>query len=338
MDSEFHYYLTYFLAREAELPEHHARILSCASSYPDNALVAYRILTDRGEYRSLATHHLGFWDKSQEWESWIPFHFVPGDPHVSAGRRRDGRVHPLAVSENGRHVRTLLIEALKTRNLYRVGVALHAFADSYAHQDFTGTRDDFNSTGSRSLIPPIGHAQYLSSPDKFEEVWTDERLISSAATIRNRERFLRAAAKIFGYLWLFRHGGRSIHEDKRAFAMERIRWILDDLGADAGRADRLLHWQLEESIPAYDRNAWKNEAIVTSKLPEDVDLASAYDKLLWIKNEFLHKTRIIAEQPVPARPGFHESHFYKWMKAAASHKKLALSVLSKLKTETAGRA
>ena len=48
-------------------------------------------------------------------------------------------------------VKKLLIEGLKTRNLYRVGIAIHTYTDSWAHQNFSGLDEEWNTTESSSL-------------------------------------------------------------------------------------------------------------------------------------------------------------------------------------------
>ena len=78
--------------------------------------------------------------------------------------------------------------------MYRIGIATHAYADSWAHQNFTGLKDNFNGMAGNPL-PNIAHADVLQEPDKVGHTWTDSRLINSR--INNNQRFMEAAEQIF---------------------------------------------------------------------------------------------------------------------------------------------
>ena len=90
--------------------------------------------------------------------------------------------------------------ALKTRNLFRIGIALHTYADSWAHQNFSGLLEDWNSVEKRSPVPAIGHAQAFRKPDDPGLMWSDPRLVPANAHIVNRDRVLAAARMIYKYL------------------------------------------------------------------------------------------------------------------------------------------
>ncbi|MBA4398030.1 MAG: hypothetical protein C0394_11705, partial [Syntrophus sp. (in: bacteria)] len=86
--------------------------------------------------------------------------------------------------------------ALVSGNLYRIGIACHGYADTWAHQNFVGYDSEFNSmTGPLSAaIPNIGHAEAAHAPDRAALVWQDARLIHEP--IDNKARFLAAAAGV----------------------------------------------------------------------------------------------------------------------------------------------
>jgi len=69
-----------------------------------------------------------------------------------------------------------LIERAET--LIQLGIALHAFQDSYSHAGFFGKLDKRNVMGLGRgywLFPPYGHTQLMKMPDRCEAVWTDTR-------------------------------------------------------------------------------------------------------------------------------------------------------------------
>ena len=201
MNHIFHYHITAFLALKAGFQSEEAQVVAVSAQLPDHALrpETIRIPGKSTAYLSPVTHHFGFWDREQERSIWMPFHFFPGASSDSA--RHDGRTSPFRVVPDSQPVKELLVEALKTRNLYRVGIALHTYADTWAHQEFSGQRDDFNILPGVLGIPPIGHAQAERLPDLVQARWLDNRLLDP--WINNRARFMQAARLIYKYLATF---------------------------------------------------------------------------------------------------------------------------------------
>ena len=54
---------------------------------------------------------------------------------------------------------------------------------------------------------------------------------------------------------------------------------------------------------------------------------AGYDKLLWLKDALLYRSSLVTRRPAPARPGFYDSHFYRWQVAARDHLKEAKRLL-----------
>ncbi|KGE73827.1 DUF6765 family protein [Spirochaeta lutea] len=212
MNGIFHYSTTYLLALRAGFSATDAQILAYAANYVDHNLVPLQIRLPSGQvYRTIPTHHFGFWDPSQESSVWLPFHFFPsGDQACRESFRGDSKARSsnqaaLNTLPSGAPVKELLIQALKTRNLYRIGIALHTFADSWAHQEFTGRNQPWNTLESLSPVPPIGHAQAGRNPDAYHTIWYDPRLTPEHRIILNRRRFIAAARKIYRYLAAYNH-------------------------------------------------------------------------------------------------------------------------------------
>jgi hypothetical protein len=78
--------------------------------------------------------------------------------------------------------------------LHHLGVAAHAFADTWAHQNFVGWYDGINGDGM-NLLPNIGHADFIHHPDWVGHCWNDNRIINHQ--INNNHRFLDAAKCLF---------------------------------------------------------------------------------------------------------------------------------------------
>lgn len=327
---EFHYYAVYYLALQAGFPEADATVLAYSSQYLDNALVSYEVATERGPYSTIATHHFGFWDRDQEWEIWIPFHFFPAGPEASRPGRRDGSpANPLDVQPDSGPVKEMLVRALRTRNLYRVGIALHTYADSWAHQNFTGTREEWNRLDRRSALPPIGHAQAMRDPDQMDAAWVDDRLNGADAQVSNRSRFLACAGRIYRYLATYRR--RSFADEE--LVLDRLQEILGP--PERSEGERRDEFVIECGMEPYSRLTWRNEAFSAQNgwagLDRELELESMVDKINWLKEELLHKTRILTRTPVKGSERFYDSHLYHWDQAARAHRTEALAQLTPLR-------
>lgn len=362
MNHIFHYYITGFLALRAGFSGNEAQTIATAAQYVDHALIPFQIHGNeaswRGKpvYQAMATHHFGFWDQAQEDSVWIPFHFFPGGPS-DLSNRVDGLRNDQSVKPNSPPVRELLIEALKTNDLFRMGIALHTYADSWAHQNFTGRREDFNRLHATVLLPPIGHAQAESSPDILHADWLDPRLIESR--VHNRSRFLESARLIYKYLATNRRQGFADSDavmgelelmlgppwtDAEARPLGKgvqanIRKGLDALMSTkslpllCGRPDRELEYdfQIATGLPPYDRTRWRQEAFNNTEGPLSLidDNANLNDKAAWLKHELLSRSGLPAPQ-VQAKPGFFESALYHWSEAARDHLQSARSIIRQI--------
>ncbi len=98
---------------------------------------------------------------------------------------------------------------LKSKDPYWIGIASHAFVDTWAHQNFTGLKDVYNAVEKHQtnkvcfgfskellgLSAFVGHADVLGLPDTPNTIWYDYRLKNMK--IDNNERFLNAARCLF---------------------------------------------------------------------------------------------------------------------------------------------
>ncbi|MFW5717742.1 MAG: DUF6765 family protein [Spirochaetota bacterium] len=331
MNVEFHYYTIYYLARQAGFPDDDCRVLAYSSQYLDNALVSYEVRHPRGVYETLVTHHFGFWDNRQEWDVWIPFHFYPGGRGVARPTRLDGATNPLDVQPGSPPAKATLVAALKSRNLYRVGIALHTYADTWAHRNFTGRNEEWNRIDANSPIPPIGHAQARRDPDVVDAQWIDPRLAPPENRVNNRTRFLAAAGRIYRYLATYNRRG---FEDE-GLVVDRLNEILGP--AEHARESRRENFIIECGMEPFSRLQWRKEAFEPvagwNRLSEEVDLESTIDKLNWLKDEILHKTNVVRREPVIAKETFFASHLYRWDQAAREQKAAALAALAELRSE-----
>jgi hypothetical protein len=329
MNLEFHYYIVHYLCNRAGFGEEESRTIAYSSQYVDNSLVSRVVKTERGPYTTLITQNYGWWNDSFPRTVYLPFHFFPGDTSHPGSRRWDGRINRCNCTPDSPGVKRLLIAALKTRNLYRVGIALHTYADSWAHQNFSGLHEDWNMLDKNSLIPSIGHAQAVSAPDILTATWTDPRIVEAGGYVNNRERFLQAARKIYKYLAAYNH--RSF--DDADLVIEMLSDLIGPPGREREMSERIFDYIIAENILKYDRYEWLNEAVYADGLLDvksEESVPSGYDKFTWLTDAVLYRSNLMKTRPVTAKNGFFSSRYYLWNEAAREHLATAQRILNEI--------
>ena len=272
MNKEFHYYITYLIAARAGLSPGEAFKVAYSSQYVDDNDIVFKIRNPQGEaYTNYISQTLNILKPKMELFRIYPiFHFIPGEPNAVAGRRRDGKLHYLNTTPDSHNARAILTQALDSGNLYQIGIAIHGFADTWAHQNFTGYYDAFNAMkGPRNRAAPrIGHAGAGHRPDRVDHFWRDHRLLDGQVSIDNTIRFMKAAERIFEELW---KRWQPLQRQER-FEIEKER-LIDDLlhtiAAGGSKVKRIQLYQVmaqkeaygKTPLPKYDADYWMDEAV-----------------------------------------------------------------------------
>jgi len=227
MEKDFHYYVIYALAKTAGFTkkvksseETEAKIISYASQYvDDNCDREYLISRAHGSYRvkmqnrfpaetqpyfyPLITQSVDIkcLDQKVQYYVFMPFHFLPGDYE---NVKINGMTNPYCTTRNSKNANRLMDDALKSGNSYRIGIALHTYADTWAHERFTGFEEKWNKVlewykDFKALAPDIGHADLWHIPDQISKTWKDHRF-EGEVPIKNKERALQAAENIYNKL------------------------------------------------------------------------------------------------------------------------------------------
>lgn len=312
MDINFHYFTIKTLARFAGFDENEAQRIAVFSEYIDDFdWITYLDCKNIPDYikndvdcdlhrPSLLTLNMNFNPAMTGFFSYIdmaflylersqkftvsPFHFIPRNIALIA---KDTRTTPAQVGD-GSIISDLLLEAKaallaeeepRNRSLMRIGMYLHTFADTYAHQLFSGYESWVNEVTISNVIdnasggnitdtvmcqtrqmssqepnidwPAIGHARAGHTPDltyvsftmQYKSNERDEAR-SLTHTRSNTAEFLIAARHILNYL----RGCRNLE------AVTEAEW--------QGLADRignvfLIPYAEETTIPTYVNN-WHN--------------------------------------------------------------------------------
>jgi len=321
MDIEFHYHMTYLITAIAGFRPDEATIIASSCQYTDDNIHTLVIDEKNSELR-YENYYSQTYDitkaKDELLRVYCLFHFMPGDPQSPSAYRTDGLMHWLNTTPGSQNAEDMLDMALATGNLYRIGIACHTFADTYAHQNFIGYKNTFNSLKDPfSLLKPnIGHAEALHAPDLPGNVWEDRRLLSPIVV--NKTRFLDAARALF--LRLAAH--RSPQTPPQALA-DAAEALCLDLGVAIGGRDpgnknaasrmgrymALAHKERygDKPLPDYDPKAWFNEAVRsdTRGLPDNC--------FTWTPTLFSDAYHCKNPQD------YHQSHWYLFQEAIKEH-------------------
>ena len=325
MNIEFHYYALYYLCRSAGLPEDSASKIAVSSQMVDENLAAWEIKGGDKSSLSIVTQNYQFWDEATAKNIYRPFHFLPGEKAKADSYRKDGRAGKHPVTADSPLAREILIAALRSGNPYRIGVALHAYADTWAHQNFSADQEPQNALDPRSPLPPVGHLQALKHPDNPRLVWKDPRLKDEYVDVRNARRFSRAATMIYRFLATYRKKG---FEDE-AFVIGRLRELWENDGGTRGglagedSLARAADYIIEFDIPPYEPEAWIRRLGAQAKGLLGMDSAPeklGYDRLSWIRYAATKASSALGStRGSIALTSYEESDFAAWNQAAKTH-------------------
>lgn len=187
MQKDFHFYVTYALARKVGICANVAQKIAWANQFTDDNHKA-----DLHGMRTQCAVYKDWYDRTVQHDVIVPFHFVPGNG--------DWLVIP-----GSDFARALVKKSLN--NPFRLGIALHALQDTYSHQGFTGWDEKNNACYPwyyiESTIPNVGHAEMRAMPDIANIIWTDLR---TGKRIDNKKRAMKAAKATYDFLVEFNDG------------------------------------------------------------------------------------------------------------------------------------
>lgn len=146
MNIDFHYGIVYAVARLGGMSVDEARTVAHSCQYVDDATTEGLLKFAGGETfeRIASAHDLIDYknaDDNQNRRIWVPFHFLPG----AQGDTLDQRAVCRPNSDVARMMVRRSLAAHDAYNaLHRLGVTLHVYVDTWAHQGFAGIESDYN--------------------------------------------------------------------------------------------------------------------------------------------------------------------------------------------------
>jgi hypothetical protein len=233
---DFHHGTTYVLARLAGFSQAEARVVAHASQYVDDAVSTGAVaFTNGAMYARISSAHkmLDYrnFEALADHLVWVPFHFLPGNGGLPAGQDPEGPFVKKLVCRPDSHVaRDLIRSVIRHRDmrhaLHRLGITMHVYADTWAHQGFAGIPHEINHatdiTGSDGLPDhsltarlqsyfinkalPLGHGTVLGNPDKPYQIWGYTNGLGERIARNNPVDFLDAADAMCRAMQCFRRG------------------------------------------------------------------------------------------------------------------------------------
>jgi hypothetical protein len=252
MQIDFHHGVTYCLARLAGFERSQAQIVAHAAQYVDDAIHEGSIHFDNGQvYERISSAHKAFdyrnFEQLSNKKVWIPFHFLPGNDGMPAGQHTSSNLIDRTICCPNSHVaQDMVRECIHQRDaahgLHRLGITMHVFADTWAHQGFAGVNHEINRASelldeqgqpdpqkrqrvsnffTKSLaeqlldrvkgffvseVLPLGHGAVLSYPDKPFLTWGYTNGLGQVVQRDNPKDFLAAAQAMCMWMQRFIKG------------------------------------------------------------------------------------------------------------------------------------
>lgn len=155
MQADGHHTATYVAARIAGFSFTEAEKIAYAAQYVDDATNAGIVQFTSNDYlycRIASAHKMIDYDNFVDVENhlaWIPFHFLPGNGGLPDCQAPKGDwVERLICRPDSPIARDMLKRAFLDRShprgLHRLGIAMHVYADTFAHQGFVGSQSPAN--------------------------------------------------------------------------------------------------------------------------------------------------------------------------------------------------
>jgi hypothetical protein len=306
MQIDFHHAVTYVAARGAGFAHEEADIIACASQYVDDATSSGAVVfSNKALYTRTSSAHqsvdLKNLDDVENHLVWLPFHFLPGNGGLPAGESpSDKFIDKLICRPDSPPARDMLEQAFLQRDkpnaLHRLGITMHVYADTWAHQGFAGVLHEVNEVDEArevagaglfgdltsflfnvidNAIPPLGHGRANIFPDMPFLSWEYRNMLDPKPIARNNtDIFCEAADALCKAMQEYR--GVKVQSGFGNEDKDVIRALFSSL-QEADGDKRHAAWleaiaqgkfSFGSATISYDaegRNSWKAQALGTSR-------------------------------------------------------------------------
>ncbi len=321
MQIDFHFYGIYFLCRAVGIVSERAKRIAYASQYVDDAKDGGKFKSPDGfEFNTVHSSYgllkTPFSEKAQR-EIWLPFHFVP---NVMDGEEVGEKIVTRPDSLICRSAMTQLRQDLG--NDYKVGVFLHSWADTWAHQGFSARVGRENSCSdiichnlrrnvSEEILPflglifggmdidlikGVGHGEASTCPDEPYLDWEYKNGFGTLVKRKNHDIFMQASETVFDFL---------------------TRDVSQNVGRDWSTIENDVSQVFAGKGNAEERgNFWRDLIASGNQFnPDERDNNIGYDEMEW-------RDEIVDKETGKIKPGANvvNSHWYQFNEAARWYK------------------
>lgn len=228
MQIDFHHATTYVIARIAGFEQPEAETIAYASQYVDDATSEGTVYFDnRAVYNRISSAHKMLDYRNTKalanHQVWLAFHFLPGNGGLAAGQNPEGKFIQKIVCRPDSPVaqdmvHDTIVNQSTTYALHRLGIVMHIYADTWAHQGFAGVLHRVNDVENAEergntkvfggalkrflynalddAIPPLGHGRANVFPDMPFLSWRYRNGHEELVERDNTEDFCTAANKM----------------------------------------------------------------------------------------------------------------------------------------------
>lgn len=294
MNKEFHYWITGIIANHAGFSNEEAQVIAQSSQFVDDNDSHIEVYDNKNDnipsYTSNVSQTMNILLPKKELMKIYPiFHFIPGDQAVAC-KRTDGKTHPLNTTPDSSYAQKIMEYSLQNvvskrksedkSGLHRLGIAIHAYADTWAHQNFVGWFSDFNAIAGH-FPPNIGHADAVHHPDMVSHRWDDPRLVDS--NVNNNLRFLAASQRVYQQLLTYWRLVGEQKEDQWNAVKDNLTRIFDTTySGDKNERVKERESEYKKLAPflaEYDANEWTKAALNVEI--ESVSEGNFVEKYVW---------------------------------------------------------
>ncbi len=337
MQEDFHFYTIYVLCRCNGMSSENSKKVAYSSQHTDDAKYEHTLNFENGGrfQQMLSAHkfiHPEVFSLDSQYRIYVPFHFIPGNQ----GNRFQERV---VCRENSDMAQNIVHKAANLKGkpfqLHRLGIALHMYADTWTHQDFSGLQSDLNDIEeidvlnedkvgivkvfthffrnvAESLIPHIGHAEAATLPDEPYREWKFYHVNQGETKHRKNWMICQDASKfIYKEIKSFLVKNREYREE------EPVRW--GDIKSAITNSFK-KKGDLEERCNNWTQSINNSEFGFLCK-PDEKDLS--YDGREWFRAA-VEVERDNDIEKYFKRDNFHLSDWKYFHDAAASHRLFVL--------------
>ncbi|QKJ23819.1 DUF6765 family protein [Poseidonibacter lekithochrous] len=231
MQIDGHHTLTYTLSRMVGFTHEEANTVAYSAQYVDDATNAGIInFTNGATFSRISSAHtmtaydLKYYTDAHENNLvWVPFHFLPGNDTQPSDAVVEGSFVKKLVCRPYSDVAVDMLDACmldkdKSYALHRLGITIHVFADTFAHQGFAGKLHKINEVNdlechnytfgfwdkatatTLNTTFPMGHGAALSCPDMPFLEWSYTDGLGERINRDNLDIFMKACYDLYGQL------------------------------------------------------------------------------------------------------------------------------------------